>query len=123
MTHLSPLTEAQLERSVHDRFLSAGWYPLKTDAATRVRGGKGGHIETGFPDGVFLLGLDCGLCLAVVIELKEPKKGKLSDDQVRVHKKLRAHHNIEPHIVRTTAEVDGLIRLGRTLRAQLDGRP
>lgn len=114
-------SEAQVESQVRDLFIRAGWYSeLKTDAAMIARGSgrRRGHIETGFPDRVFLLGCGLGVCLAAVIELKTDT-GRLSPEQVDMHHHLRETYGIHPHLIRTPEDATPILALGRQIRKAL----
>lgn len=114
-------SESSIEAQVRDLFVRNHWYPLKTDAALVVRGGKRhGTIQTGFPDRVFLLGLGAEklLTLAALVELKTDT-GKLSGDQVDRHRELREWYDINPHVIRTPEQALHLIAEGKRLQRLL----
>ena len=120
-------TEAEVEATVCDLFIRAGWYAVKTDAATITRGaGRGrvqrGTIQTGFPDRVFLLSLPgTPLCLAALVELKTAT-GRMRDSQVEKHIELRELYGLHPQIIRDVTQAQHLIaeglRLKRLLKVQ-----
>ena len=115
---LCPASEKEIEDAINALFLRYGWYPLKTDAGQVTRGGstrKRGHIESGFPDMVYLLALPgTALCLAALVETKT-EQGKLRPSQVATHAKLRQQYGLAVHIVRDAAEARTLIVEARFL--------
>lgn len=122
-----PTSEADIEASIHDLLLTAGFYPVKTDAALVVRGGRGrSHIPRGFPDMTFLYRLPgTSLCLAALVETKTAS-GKLRQSQVECHAELREVHGLHPHILRDVREAVALIaearRLARLLKESCQER-
>jgi len=113
--------ERQIEATVRDLFMTAGWKPVKTDAAMVIRGtGRGrvqrGHIEAGFPDCIYVLGLPgLQLSLAAVVELKSAT-GTLEQDQIDMHQHLKLAYQITTVVIREPQEALHLIAEGRRLR-------
>jgi hypothetical protein len=112
--------EREIEAAVRDLFITAGWKPVKTDAAMVIRGGRGarrGHIDEGFPDSIYVLGLPgLTLSLAAVVELKTAT-GTLRDKQIEMHQHLQLVYQITTVIIRDPQEALHLIAEGRRLRS------
>ena len=101
--------------------MTAGWYPVKTDAAliTRGRARVSGHIPSGFPDLIFLRRLPgSSLALAAIVETKT-KRGRLRTSQKKLHAELREMYGLTPHIIRDQAEAVALIAESQRLVAIL----
>lgn len=117
-----PATEREIENSIRDLFLRAGWYPAKTDSGMVARGTqRRGHLPSGFPDLTMLRALPGSpLCLAALIEVKT-LTGKLLDSQVERHAELRDLYGLHPHIIRDPREAVALIKEAQRLAAILKG--
>lgn len=123
--HLRPKTEREIEDSIRDLFLRAGWYALKTEAGMVKRGQRGpksGHLPNGFPDLTMLCRLPGSpLGLVALIEVKTDT-GELRPSQVKCHGELRAC-GLSPQIIRDADEARHLIaeaqRLSGLLRRAL----
>lgn len=120
-----PATEREIENSIRDLFLRAGWYPAKTDSGMVARGTRArvsrGHLPLGFPDLTMLRALPgSSLCLAALIEVKT-LTGKLLDSQVERHAELRELYGIHPHIIRDAREAVSLIKEAHRIAAILKG--
>lgn len=125
MTTLPPATEREIENSIRDLFLRAGWYPVKSDSGMVARGTRGrvqrGHLPLGFPDLTMLCALPgTTLCLAALIEVKT-LSGRLRDSQVQRHAELRDLYGIHPHVIRDAREAVALIQEARRVAAILTG--
>ena len=119
--HLRPKTEQQIEDSIRELFLRAGWYALKTEAGMVGRGGqarKRGHLPNGFPDLTMLCRLPGSpLGLVALIEVKT-ETGELRPSQVKCHGELRAC-GLFPQIIRDADEARHLIAEAQRLSGLL----
>ncbi|KQR33141.1 VRR-NUC domain-containing protein [Deinococcus sp. Leaf326] len=119
--HLRPETEREIEDSIRELFLRAGWYALKTEAGMVARGQRGlrkGHLPNGFPDLTMLCRLPGSpLALAALIEVKT-ETGELRPSQVKCHGELRAC-GLSPQIIRDADEARGLIAEAQRLSGLL----
>ncbi|MFC6591694.1 hypothetical protein ACFP81_06490 [Deinococcus lacus] len=124
--HLRPATEKEVVSACVDRFLLAGWYPVRTEAnnigrGTALRNGKPrpGALPPGFPDYLFTKGLvGTGLGLVAFVEFKRAD-GTLTQGQRHQHQLLNQGYGQAVHVVRSLEEAEAVIALGERLEALL----
>jgi hypothetical protein len=104
-------SEAQLESQICDLLAYSRHFTIKTEAGSKY---SGASLPVGHPDLLALLPIPGSpYALAVLLEVKTPA-GKLSAAQSAYHAHLRAC-GIEPHVVRSVADIKPITLEGQRL--------